>query len=115
MSRKPNKLLQFAAQQTAKSWSAFQITSPRPSLDPNLPPVYLIEVKGQRGDGMVFTIPMALDKSKCDLLTFDKALSVVRDVLQGGVQQLMTFTGCACTNKTECEKHVRDSAPPLVH
>lgn len=102
---KQNKVLQFAAKQNAKSWINFQFTNMRPNVDPNSPPMYIIDVQGQRGDGVVFTIPVLVDKAKFDLLPAMKALEVGTFLLNQGVQRLMTFTGCPCTADSECEQH----------
>lgn len=102
---RPNKVLQFAEKQKSKSWVNVQFTNMRPSVDPNIPPLYIIDVQGQRGDGLVFTIPVTIDKAKFDLLPAAKALEVGTMLLNQGIKQLMTFTGCGCTQETECEQH----------
>ncbi len=98
-------MIEEAQRIKARAWTRIVIGNVRPSMDPNNPPTYLFEVAGQRGDGLVFKIPMFVDKVKFDLLTGDKALGVVVDLVNRGMGQLMTFTGCGCTETTECETH----------
>ena len=102
---KPNKVLQFAQAQTAKAWKRFQLTPPRPSVDPNQPPCYLVEAQGERGDGVVFAVHIGVDKTKFDLLYGQQALVVAADMLNKALQQLQTYTGCACKEGEPCDGH----------
>lgn len=104
---KPNKIMELAEKQKAKSWTNFQLLGMRPSVDPNAPPLYLVDVQGQRGDGVVFTITVAIDKGKYDLVPPSKTVEIVRALLNDGIRRLMTFTGCECTAKAECDQHKR--------
>lgn len=107
---KQNKVLEFANRQTAKAWTNIQIVNVRPSVDPNLPPLYLMDVQGLRGDGVVFTIQVAALKDKFNMLPPSEAFKAMVSLMNDGLKQLMTFTGCACTKDTECEEHKK----PLV-
>ena len=104
---KPNKVLQFAQAQVAAAWKRFQLMPPRPSLDPNQPPHYIIEAQGERGDGTVFAVQVAIDKTKYDLLHGQQALLVAQDMLNKALQQLQTYTGCACKPGKPCEGHTQ--------
>lgn len=101
----PSKVLQFAAAQQAKGWRRFQLLPPRPSLDPNHPPHYIVEAQGERGDGVVFAVQVAIDKPKFDLLHGAQALQVAQNMLNKALQQLQTYTGCACKEGAPCETH----------
>ena len=102
---KPNKVLAFAQAQTAKAWLKFQLTPPRPSMDPNQPAHYIVEAQGERGDGIVFAVVAHIDKAKFDRLQGAQALGVAQDLLNRALQQLQTYTGCACKESEPCEKH----------
>ena len=102
---KPNKVLQFAQAQTAKAWKRFQLVPPRPSVDPNQPPCYLVEAQGERGDGVVFAVCVGIDKARYDLLYGQQALVVAADMLNKALQQLQTYTGCQCKADEPCEQH----------
>ena len=104
---KQSKVLAFTQGERKKFWVDFQLSQMKPSLDPNHPPLYLIDVQGRRGDGLVFTITVSIMKQKYDLLPAKDALLAARDLLQRGIADLLTFTGCECTAETECEKHQR--------
>lgn len=102
---KPSKVLQFAHAQVAQAWKRFQLLPPRPSLDPSAPPHYIVEAQGERGDGTVFAVQVAIDKVKYDLLQGPHALRVALDMANKALQQLQTYTGCACKEGAPCEKH----------
>lgn len=106
-----NKVMKLAQEQTskqlAKAWADFQIRPMRQSLDPNLPPAYLIDVQGLRMDGVVFTVTAAVDKNKYHLLPQQETVVFMQTILNNCIRQLMTFTGCECTATVECEKHVK--------
>ena len=103
--KKPNRVLQFAHEQTTRAWLRFQLLGPTTSLDPNQPASYLIEAQGERGDGTVFAVRLALDKVKFDLLSGQEALMVAVDRLNKTLQQLQTYTGCPCKEGEPCERH----------
>ena len=102
---KPNKVLQFAQAQVAQAWRRFQLLPPRASLDPSQPPLYILEAQGERGDGTVFAVQMAIDKMKYDLLHGQQALTVALDMTNKALQQLQTYTGCPCKEGAPCEQH----------
>ena len=101
----PSKVLQFAQAQVAQTWRRFQLLAPRPSLDPNQSPHYIVEAQGERGDGTVFAVHVGIDKLKYDLLHGQQALLVAQDMLNKALQQLQTYTGCACKAGAPCEQH----------
>ena len=103
--KKPSQVLQFAQAQTAKAWRRFQLLPPQASLDPTKPPHYFIEAQGERGDGTVFAVRVAIDKVKYDLLHGQQALNVALDMTNKALQQLQTYTGCACKEGAPCEQH----------
>ena len=100
-----NMGIQFAQEQTAKAWRRFQLLPPQASLDPTKPPHYFIEAQGERGDGTVFAVRVAIDKVKYDLLHGQQALNVALDMTNKALQQLQTYTGCACKEGAPCEQH----------
>ena len=102
---KPNKGLQFAHAQMAQGWKRFQLLAPRPSMDPNQPAHYIVEAQGERGDGTVFAVAVAIDKARYDLLHGQQALMVAQDMLNKALQQLQTYTGCPCKAGAPCEQH----------
>ena len=102
---KPNKVLQFAQAQTAKAWRRFQLLPPRASLDPSQPPLYILEAQGERGDGTVFAVQIAIDKMKYDLLHGQQALTVALAMTNEALQKLQTYTGCPCKEGAPCEQH----------
>ena len=104
---KQTKVLNFIHQERAKHWLEFQLCQLRESLDPNLPPLYIVDVQGKRGDGIVFTVNVRIDKAKYELLSVKEALKIAQQLLNNGVRELMTFTGCPCTLEKECERHKR--------
>lgn len=95
----------MANAQVTHAWRRFQLLPPRPSLDPNQPPHYIVEAQGERGDGTVFAVRVHIDKVKYDLLQGQQALTVAADMLNKALQQLQTYTGCACKEGAPCEKH----------
>lgn len=101
----PNRVLQFAQAQTAKAWRRFQLLPLRMSLDPNSPPYYFIEAQGERGDGLVVTVRVAIDKVPYDLLHGQQALNVALGMANKAIQQLQTYTGCSCKEGAPCEQH----------
>lgn len=87
-------------------WRAIGFSKFHPSVDPNVPPAYLIEIQGQRTDGVVFTVKLALDKRKIDMIPSPElALGVCRDAILNGLTQLHAFKDCACTAETSCKAH----------
>lgn len=102
---KHNKVLQFAQAQIAGAWRRFQLLPPRPSLDPNAPACYLVEAQGERCDGTVFAVQVAIDKTRYDLLHGQQALTVAADMLNKALQQLQTYTGCKCKAGEPCVQH----------
>lgn len=100
-----NKVLQFAQAQIAGAWRRFQLLPPRPSLDPNQPPHYMVEAQGERADGTVFSVHMAINKPAYDLLHGQQALMEAAKLLNNALQQLQTYTGCACKAGEPCEQH----------
>ena len=102
---KPNKVLQFAHEQVTKAWRRFQLLPPQPGMDPRQPAQYIIEAQGERGDGTVIAVRVAIDKIKYDQLHGQQALMVATDMLDKALQQLQTYTGCACKTDQPCEKH----------
>jgi len=109
--KKPSRVLEFAAKQNSKAWENFRIMPARPSVNPNEPPMYLIDVAGKRMDGVVFTITVAIRKDRHDLMLASQVIDPLIGVMNEGIRQLMEFTGCACTADSECVKHQR----PLVN
>lgn len=109
---KPNKVLQYAQGQIAKSWKRFQLLAPRTSLDPTKPTQYIIEVQGERGDGTVFSVVAQLDKARFEQLRGPQALGVVLNLVNKTLQQLQTYTGCACKTGAPCAEHQQSQ---LVH
>ena len=98
---KPNKVLQFAQAQTAKAWTRFQLLPMRESLDHTRPPACIIEAQGERGDGTVFAVQMEVGKSLHAAGALKEAVYIINSLLQ----QLQTYTGCACKPGEACEKH----------
>jgi len=109
--KRAGKVLEFASKLNSKAWENFRIMPMRPSVNPNEPPMYLIDVAGKRMDGVVFTITVAIRKDRHDLMMSSQVIDPLIGVMNEGIRQLMEFTGCACTSDTECEKHRR----PLVN
>lgn len=102
---KHNKVLQFAQAQTTKAWRRFQLLPPRPSLDPNQPPHYMVEAQGERGDGTVFAVHLAINKAAYDLLHGQQALTEAAKLMNNALQQLQTYTGCDCKTGAPCKQH----------
>lgn len=102
---KPSRVLQMANAQTTKAWRRFQLLAPQPSMDPNQPALYIIEAQGERGDGTVFAVKVFIDKARYDQLRGPEALRVAQDMMNKGLQQLQTYTGCACKEGKPCEQH----------
>jgi len=74
-------------------------------MDPSQPPLYIVEAQGERGDGTVFAVRVYIDKAKYDLLHGVQALQAAQDLLNKGLQQLQTYTGCPCKEGAPCEQH----------
>jgi hypothetical protein len=70
-----------------------------------MPPSYTFKVQGERGDGLTVTIPVGIDKRKLDLALPPEIVRITAGLLQQGILQLMSFTGCECTIDTECDEH----------
>lgn len=99
------ELAEMAARRN-RGWKQIGFSTFRPSVDINVPPSYLMELQGQRNDGVVFTIKIALDKVKIDLIpTPAIALKVTRDAIVNAVLQLQTFLECSCTLEGSCQEH----------
>lgn len=96
----------MANAQVSRTWRRFQLLPPRPSVDPSQPPLYIVEAQGERGDGTVFAVKVFIDKARYDLLQGAQALQVAQDLMNKGLQQLQTYTGCACKEGEPCEKHL---------
>ena len=103
---RPNKVLQFAQAQVAQAWKRFQLTPPRPSMDPNRPAHYIVEAQGERGDGTVFAVVAHIDKARFDRLQGAEALMAAANLLNNALQRLQTYTGCPCKEGEPCEKHL---------
>ncbi len=87
-------------------WRQMALGRFAPSVDPNQPAAYIADVKGQRFDGVVFTMHVALDKRKIDMITTpQQALNVCRDAMQNAMDQLQTFASCACEIGKSCREH----------
>lgn len=103
--KKVNQVLQFAQAQTAKTWRRFQLLPAREDLDLNNPPCYIVEAQGERGDGTVFAVQVAIGKKHFDLLPAQHALGVALSMADKAIQQLQTYTSCACKKGAPCETH----------
>lgn len=112
---KRNKVLEFANKTIDKnkeaSWTRIAIGNMRPSVDPNTVPLYIVDVQGMRGDGVVFKVPVYINKQKIDLVPVNEAIRATVELVNNGVQKLLEFSGCGCNASSECEKHKRE----LIH
>ncbi len=104
---KPNRILRMAHEQVTQAWRRFQLLPPHVSLDPNSPACYLMEAQGERGDGTVFAVQVAITKSQYDLMHGQQALKAALDMANKALQQLQTYTGCDCKEGAPCEAHIQ--------
>jgi len=102
---KINRVLQEAQKIRTKAWKRLQIVNKGVTMDPSQPPMYSFTVQGERGDGVVFTVPVLIRKDKIDLAPPKEIVRVTGELIAAKVQMLMTFTGCECTSETECAEH----------
>ncbi len=115
--KKPNGALKFLSSRVAmeaarnaekanRGWKQVAIGEFTPSVDISAPPAYILDVQGQRSDDVVFTVRIALDKKKIDMIPSAQAtMRVVRDAIQNALNQLQTFKDCTCTLDTSCQEH----------
>ena len=91
-----------------RGWKQIQVGNFAPSVDPNVPPSYLLDLQAQRTDDIVFTVRVSLDKDKIDLIpTAQMAMKVAAETFQRALNQMQTFRDCECTLDKSCKEHQR--------
>lgn len=91
-----------------RGWKQIGFKPPHKSLDPNAPVAYIVEIVGERSDGVVFEVRLALKQQSIDILP--KAEDVMNVLVQGMNQlfvDLNSFRDCKCTSDTSCKDHQR--------
>jgi hypothetical protein len=111
MGGKVNRILQEAQKVKSRGWLRVGIKGMVPTVDPSAPPMYRFDVQGERGDGVVFTVPVYINKAKIDLVPPQEIVRAVGALINEGIQRLMVFSSCGCTATVECEQHKK----PMVN
>ena len=89
-----------------RTWLAIGFESPKPSLDPNIPPMLMIGLRAVRSDQVPIRIEGGLKLIPLRMLPrADEVAGHVMGLLKKMGEQLETYRNCECQQDKPCKTH----------